>query len=60
MEEHETDLMREVVARLAEIDDRLDRLEPAIVDKLNQSYQQGVADACKTWTGRDPKVADDA
>jgi hypothetical protein len=51
---------KEIVRRLTELVDRLDKVESAIVDKLNESYQQGVADACKARTGHDPKVADDA
>jgi hypothetical protein len=43
----------------AEIDDRLDRLEQATTDKLNEAYRQGVADERKARTGHDPKVADD-
>jgi exonuclease VII small subunit len=49
----------EIVRQLTEIVDRLDRLEQALTDKLNEAYQQGVADERKHRTGRDLKVADD-
>lgn|SRR5512132_1287040 len=49
----------ELARRLIEIDDRLDRLEQATTDKLNEAYRQGVADERKARTGHDPKVADD-
>jgi hypothetical protein len=50
----------EFLRRLIELDERLDRLEQAFADKLNKSYQQGVADERKSRTGKDPKVEDDA
>ena len=50
---------KELVCRLTEIADRLDRVEQAFAERLNESYQQGVADERKARTGRDPKVADD-
>jgi hypothetical protein len=51
---------KELVCRLTEIADRLDRVEQALADKLNESYQQGVTDERKARTGRDPKVGNDA
>jgi hypothetical protein len=51
---------KEIVRQLTEIVDRLDRLEQALTDKLNEAYRQGVADERKARTGHDPKVADDA
>jgi hypothetical protein len=50
---------KELVRRLTEIVDRLDRLEQALTDKLNEAYRQGVTDERKARTGHDPKVADD-
>jgi hypothetical protein len=50
---------KEIVRQLTEIVDRLDRLEQALTDKLNEAYRQGVADERKARTGHDPKVADD-
>jgi hypothetical protein len=49
----------ELVRQLKSLDKRLELLEQAIADKLNESYQQGVADERKARTGRDPKVGDD-
>jgi hypothetical protein len=50
---------KEIVRQLTDIVDRLDKVEQGLTDRLNESYQQGVADACKARTGHDPKVADD-
>jgi hypothetical protein len=49
----------ELVRLLTEIVDRLDKVEQALTDKLNDAYRQGVADERKARTGHDPKVADD-
>jgi hypothetical protein len=50
---------KELVRQLTELVDRLDKVEQALTDKLNDAYRQGVADERKHRTGRDPKVADD-
>jgi hypothetical protein len=50
---------KEIVRRLADLVDRLDKVEHALTDKLNDAYRQGVADERKHRTGRDLKVADD-
>jgi hypothetical protein len=50
---------KEIVRRLTELVDRLDKVEHALTDKLNDAYRQGVADERKARTGHDPKVADD-
>jgi hypothetical protein len=50
---------KEIVRQLAELVNRLDRVEQALTDKLNESYRQGVADERKHRTGRDLKVDDD-
>jgi hypothetical protein len=49
----------ELVRLLTEIVDRLDRVEQALTDKLNEAYRQGVADERKSRSGHDPKVPDD-
>jgi hypothetical protein len=50
---------KEIVRQLAELVDRLDKVEHALTDKLNDAYRQGVADERKHRTGRDLKVDDD-
>jgi hypothetical protein len=50
---------KEIVRRLAELVVRLDKVEQAFTDRLNEAYRQGVADERKHRTGRDPKVDDD-
>jgi hypothetical protein len=50
---------REIVRRLTELAGRLDKVEQALMDRLNEAYRQGVADERKARTGRDPKVPDD-
>jgi uncharacterized protein (UPF0335 family) len=50
---------KEIVRQLTDLVDRLERLEEVTANKLNQAYQQGVADERKARTGHDPKVADD-
>jgi hypothetical protein len=50
---------KELVRQLSEIVDRLDKLEQAFTDKLNDAYRQGVADERKSRSGHDPKVPDD-
>lgn len=59
MKDQQTLMAEDIAIQLIALDRRLDRLEQAITDKLNESYQQGVADACKARTGHDPKVAND-
>jgi hypothetical protein len=49
---------KEIVRQLTDLVDRLDRLEEITANKLNESYQQGVADERKARTGHDPKVAE--
>jgi hypothetical protein len=45
---------------LGRLDEKIERLEQLIPDKLNEAYQQGVADERKARTGHDPKAGDDA
>jgi hypothetical protein len=49
----------EFVRRLTDLADRLDKVEQAFTDKLNEAYRQGVADERKSRSGHDPKVPDD-
>jgi hypothetical protein len=49
----------QILRRLIELDERLDRVEQAFADKLNKTYRQGVTDERKARTGHDPKVVDD-
>jgi hypothetical protein len=51
--------LEKLVHQLSDLADRLERLEEATANKLNEAYQQGVADERKARTGHDPKVADD-
>jgi hypothetical protein len=51
--------LEKLVHQLSELAGRLDKIEEAFTDRLNQAYTQGVQDATKARTGHDPKVADD-
>jgi hypothetical protein len=57
-----TELVR-VVRELRENQERIehavDELERRVADGLNQAYAQGVRDATKARTGRDPAVEND-
>jgi hypothetical protein len=51
--------LEKLVHQLTDLADRLERLEEATANKLNEAYQQGVADERKARTGHDLKVDDD-
>jgi hypothetical protein len=67
MSDQYDELVSELVRVVQELTDNTERIERAVeelerlfIDRLNQAYAQGVRDATKARTGRDPQVGNDA